>query len=162
MRLPRRAPREVYRLFDEDEYLAGATWEPDVDAVTARSLKDSLWPRIVSAAILLGTTGAVGGLVLLNSLTHLRGSGRRAGPRISSAAGPAASTTVSAEQNDAYSHHGTTTRRLPSRARSNRRKRRRSRLAIADTAMAASSARVTTSVYVASEGAHLAEFGFER
>ncbi len=163
MRFPRRAPREVYRLFDEDEYLAGATWEPgepDSGSVDVRSSTDSRWPRIVSAAVLLGTTGAVGGLVLLNSLAHPRGSGRRPGVRTPSGTVPK---TVSTRPSRAYPHDEMPTRQPPpSWAIARARQLRRSRFAVAEMTMAASSARVTTSAYVASETAHQAEFGFER
>jgi hypothetical protein len=163
MRFPRRAPREVYRVFDEDEYLAGATWEPDRKSVAVRRSTELRWPRILSAAILIGTTGAVGGLVLLSSLSHPRGSGRRSGLRMPLAASFAATTIASTAVSRVYPHHWRPTRRL-SRAGAigSRRRLRRPRMVAVDMATGASAARVTGSAYVASETAHQPEFGFEQ
>jgi hypothetical protein len=63
--LPRRAPREVYRVYTENDYLAG------VDG----PLLESLFPadaqhrlrRVASAAMLVGAFGAVGVVLVLNS-----------------------------------------------------------------------------------------------
>jgi hypothetical protein len=83
MRL-RRAPREVYRLYDEDEYLAGVTWEQEQStAVLATTSTGALrLRRAFSVAILLGVTGALGVVIALNTTVSQRvGSGRRLGLR---------------------------------------------------------------------------------
>lgn len=86
MRLPRRAPREVYRLYSEEEYLAGATWEQGTEPVAAaRGLTDVRRHRAFSATILLGAASAVGALVALNSLHQSSSSGRRGDGGIRSA-----------------------------------------------------------------------------
>ncbi|HEX5852455.1 MAG TPA: hypothetical protein VFY36_05130 [Solirubrobacteraceae bacterium] len=80
MRFPRRAPREVYRLYSEDEFLAGATWEPDVEeAGTARVPTDLRRRRVLSAAILLGAASAVGALIALNSFVQSKENDRPGG-----------------------------------------------------------------------------------
>ncbi len=82
MRLPRRAPREVYRLYDEEEYLAGATWEPSVELPdTEASADPSSSPdlrrrRMTSAAILVGAASAVGAVIALNTLHQSPRNGR--------------------------------------------------------------------------------------
>jgi len=77
MTLLRRAPREVYRVYDEDEYLAGATWEPGVESASAKIPADLRRRRALSAAILLGAVGAVGSVIALNSLSQSRVASRR-------------------------------------------------------------------------------------
>jgi hypothetical protein len=69
----RRAPREIYRLYSEEEYLAGAAWEHE-PAVASSGLQAR---RILSAALLLGALGAVAGLVATTGLSRLGGSTRR-------------------------------------------------------------------------------------
>jgi hypothetical protein len=167
MRFPRRAPREVYRLYDEEEYLAGATWEPGVgqEAEAAQISTDSRLRRIVSAAILLGATGAVGGLVVLNSFPQQRWSGRRPGPRMRSATASAARSIASTGPSPAQSDRRVPTRRVPPSWRTGHPRRQpdpRRGVQSVDVAMVASPARVSASAHVASETAHQAEFGFER
>lgn len=167
MRFPRRAPREVYRLYDEDEYLAGATWEQGAEpAVTATQIPTALrLRRIVSAAILLGATGVVGGLIALNSLSQQRWSGRRPGARMRLVTAFAARSIASTGPNTSHSRHRAPARRVPPSWRSDRSRRPptpRHVVRSVDVAMAASPAPVSASAYVASDTAHQTEFGFER
>jgi hypothetical protein len=63
--LPRRAPREVYRVYTENEYLAGVDGpllEPLFPADAQHRLR-----RVASAAVLVGAFGAVGVVLVLNS-----------------------------------------------------------------------------------------------
>ncbi len=86
MTLPRRAPREVYRVYDEDEFLAAAGHEQawEAPAATAGAGRAR---RLVSAAMLFGAVGAVGGLIALNGLAPPTGTGRRIGGGLRAAAG---------------------------------------------------------------------------
>jgi len=70
----RRAPREVYRIYGEREYLAGAGCESQPELAHAPERRRR---RIASVALLLGALGAFGGVVALNTLPQLRGSGGR-------------------------------------------------------------------------------------
>jgi hypothetical protein len=79
MTLLRRAPREVYRVYTEDEFLADATCEElfptSGRAVSSRRL------RFAGTTLLLAAAGAVGGLVVLTSMQPLSGGRRRERPR---------------------------------------------------------------------------------
>jgi hypothetical protein len=77
MTLLRRVPREVYRVYDEDDFFAGAVGE--CVGSTSVGAAEGRVSRIAGAALLLGVVGAVGGLVIVNSLPRVRGSGRRPG-----------------------------------------------------------------------------------
>jgi hypothetical protein len=88
MRLLGRAPREVYRVYDEDEYLAGETWgqrRTAADASEAGAHGKRL-RRTLSLAILIAAAGAFGAVVALNVFTQSRVTGRRFGSRHRSAA----------------------------------------------------------------------------
>jgi hypothetical protein len=67
----RRAPREVYRLYGEREYLAGAGCELG-PARPERSGGESQRMRITSVAMLLAALGTLGGVVVLNWPGQLR------------------------------------------------------------------------------------------
>jgi hypothetical protein len=77
MTLLRRAPREVYRVYGEEEFFALAArderFEPSAGTVKRRR------HRAAGATLLLAATGAVGGLIALNSLSAVTGARRRAG-----------------------------------------------------------------------------------
>jgi hypothetical protein len=77
----RRTPREVYRLYGEREYLAGAGCEL-APALPERSAGESQRLRIASVAMLLSALGALGGVVALNWPAQLkRTPAHRAGAR---------------------------------------------------------------------------------
>jgi hypothetical protein len=83
--LLRRAPRTVYRVFDEEEYLSGSGEEECFTAPASgahRRLR-----RAASAAMLVGTVSAIGGLVTLSDVWPVRGSGRRLGVGLRDLAG---------------------------------------------------------------------------
>jgi hypothetical protein len=174
--LLRRAPREVYRVYDEDEYLAGATWEPDVESAPAPVPSDLRRRRILSAAILLGATSAVGGAIALNGLTQSQGSSRRHGARMRLATAESAVSTglhgtdhVTGSRTRMRTHPP---RRVPFRWASDRARRRSHGTGSAlapqgrdreeSVGIAAGPARLTASAHIASERARPAEFGFER
>jgi len=76
MTLLRRAPREVYRVYSEDEFFeCAAADEPP--AATATGIERRR--RDLGAAALLASIGAVGGLVAIASLTPAMRSGRGRG-----------------------------------------------------------------------------------
>jgi hypothetical protein len=78
VRLPHRAPREVYRLYSEEEYLSSVGCEETAPlSVAALDTTDTRLRRMLGAALLLGTIGAVGTLVALDSLSQPRVAGRR-------------------------------------------------------------------------------------
>jgi hypothetical protein len=86
MSILRRRPREVYRVYTEDEYLDGAGSEPatveqsPVAAEPGRKLMgESRLRRAAGMAMLAGAVGAVGGVVVANSSRAHRGAGRRPG-----------------------------------------------------------------------------------
>jgi hypothetical protein len=74
--LPRRAPREVYRVYTEDEYLRGVDGGlPDIAGLPANA-RNRL-RRIASAALLVGVCGAVGGVLALGGFAPATGPARR-------------------------------------------------------------------------------------
>jgi hypothetical protein len=74
--LPRRAPREVYRLYTEDEYLRGVDGGlPDIAGLPANA-RNRL-RRIASAALLVGACGAVGVVLALGGFAPATGPARR-------------------------------------------------------------------------------------
>jgi hypothetical protein len=84
MSILRRRPREVYRVYTEDEYLDGAGSEPatveqsPVAAEPGRKLMgEGRLRRAAGMAMLAGAVGAVGGVVVANSSRGHRGAGRR-------------------------------------------------------------------------------------
>jgi hypothetical protein len=85
MTLLRRAPREVYRLYSEDEFLGGAVVDRRLDAPTAGG--EHRLRRVAGATMLLAAVGAVGGLVALSESSPATRSGRRAGAGLLALAG---------------------------------------------------------------------------
>jgi len=84
MTLLRRAPREVYRLYGEDEFLSCAdaggrseattdSFEVHVPAAGRRALQ-----RILGTTMLLATAGALGGLIALTTMPSAPRARRRA------------------------------------------------------------------------------------
>jgi hypothetical protein len=74
--LPRRAPREVYRVYTEDEYLAGVDERlPDIAGLPADA--QNRLRRIAGAALLMGACGAVGGVLALGGFAPATGPTRR-------------------------------------------------------------------------------------
>ena len=81
MRLPRRAPREVYRVYGEEEFFAAAHEPPPWSAPESASDARAHLHRIAGATMLLAVIGAIGGLIAAASLTSVGGSRRRSGAR---------------------------------------------------------------------------------
>ncbi len=77
MTLLRRAPREVYRVYGEEEFFALAA--PDERFEPSGGTVERGRHRVAGATLLLAATGAVGGLIALNSLSVVTGARRRAG-----------------------------------------------------------------------------------
>jgi hypothetical protein len=75
MTLLRRAPREVYRVYGEREFLADACHDERFEAALSE-----IWPRrlqrVAGTTMLLAATGAVGGLIAITSLSSVAGDGR--------------------------------------------------------------------------------------
>ncbi len=76
MTLLRRAPREVYRVYGEEEFLAGAGGEERTQAPVPRPGEPRLH-RVAGMTMLLAATGAVGGLIAITNLSSVAGTGRR-------------------------------------------------------------------------------------
>lgn len=80
MTLLRRAPREVYRVYSEAEFLANPLcdermWRVDATAGVRRL------NRIAGATVLVAAVGAVGALIAWTSTPSIAGSRRRERPR---------------------------------------------------------------------------------
>jgi DNA-directed RNA polymerase specialized sigma24 family protein len=75
MMLLRRAPREVYRVYGEEEFFATAADERSepTDGAGEHRLQ-----RVAGATVLLAAAGAVGGLIAITSLSTAAGARRRA------------------------------------------------------------------------------------
>jgi hypothetical protein len=76
MTLLRRAPREVYRVYGEHEFLADACHDEGFAAVASETGPRRLH-RMAGATMLLAAMGAVGGLIALTSLSSVARGGRR-------------------------------------------------------------------------------------
>jgi hypothetical protein len=75
----RRAPREVYRVYTEEEFFdGGMDEEPFASAISVGTGERRL-RRLAGAALLVGAVGAVGGIVVATSVRPVRGSKRRSG-----------------------------------------------------------------------------------
>jgi hypothetical protein len=85
MTLLRRAPREVYRVYAEDEFFASQA----ADETFAESSPgaDRRLLRLAGGAMLLAAVGAVAGLVAITSLSSAPRVGRRRGSGLLAAAG---------------------------------------------------------------------------
>jgi hypothetical protein len=103
MRLPRRAPREVYRVYREDEFLSDAADHDHREAVSRGSAGRSGHAQAgtqgagnrrlrgaAGAAMLLGVVGALGGVTLMSSVLSSRGRVRRPGAGERAATGSSA------------------------------------------------------------------------
>jgi hypothetical protein len=80
----RRAPREVYRVYDEEEFLADAPYDERADASHVGAGEPRL-KRLATVTLLLAAVGALGGLVVLAGASSVA-RGRRRGARTSAAA----------------------------------------------------------------------------
>ncbi len=76
MTLLRRAPREVYRVYAEEEFLADTICDEPLHTVGAAAGGQRLH-RIAGATALVAAAGAVGGLIALTGLQSLAGGRRR-------------------------------------------------------------------------------------
>jgi hypothetical protein len=93
MMLLRREPREVYRVYSEDEFFeCAAADEPSVATATGAERRH----RAAGVTMLLAAVGAVGGLIAIASLTPAARSGRRTGGLLAAARPSAASRLQSA------------------------------------------------------------------
>ncbi len=163
MRLPRRAPREAYRLYTEDEYLAGASWDVDDDVAPEEARPHPRRRRVVSVAVLLGATGAVGGVIALDS-SQPRRSARPQNARVrASVALAQVNASVKARRLVPSSRVTSHPRPRPHSHRSMRHETRRGGPEPAEASMAAESVRRGASAYVgAAQRTRSVEFGFER
>jgi hypothetical protein len=85
MTLLRRAPREVYRVYSEEEFFAETT--PHAEHVDAsRGNSERQLQRLAGATVLLVTVGVVGGMIVV-SIVSSPASRRRGGARSSTASG---------------------------------------------------------------------------
>jgi hypothetical protein len=75
MMLLRRAPREVYRVYGEDEFFAYTGGEERFEVGVPR-IGERRLHRLAGVTMLLAATGAVGGLIAIASLSSV-GDGRR-------------------------------------------------------------------------------------
>jgi hypothetical protein len=87
MTLLRRAPREVYRVYSEDEFFAAATPDEDQGTVSHPNSAGHQLQRIAGVTILLAVVGAVGGMVAITSVSRVAGARRRGIGRLSAASG---------------------------------------------------------------------------
>jgi hypothetical protein len=77
MTLLRRAHREVYRVYSEDEFFACA--DHDERSEPAGAVGERRLQRVAGLTVLLAATGAVGGLIAITGLSASAGARRRAG-----------------------------------------------------------------------------------
>lgn len=80
MMLLRRAPREVYRVYSEAEFLADPLCDERMRKVDATARVRRL-NRIAGATVLVAAAGAVGALIAWTSTPSIAGSRRRERPR---------------------------------------------------------------------------------
>jgi hypothetical protein len=77
----RGAPREIYRVYGEREYMDGATSEIACaaagDRVAGDAVHGRLGRRVASVVLLMGAAGVVAGVVAYNTLPQLRVATRR-------------------------------------------------------------------------------------
>jgi hypothetical protein len=90
MTLLQRTPREVYRVFDEDQFLAPCAGQlgesPAMPLTAAGRLR-----RIAGTTVLVAAAGAVGGLLAVAGLFSVSGARRRTGVRLSASNVPSSS-----------------------------------------------------------------------
>jgi hypothetical protein len=89
MTLLRRAPREVYRVYDEEEFFARADRDECFGSTGASG--EPRLRRVAGVTVLLAAAGAVGGLIAITSLSAATGARRRVGARRLATTGPPAS-----------------------------------------------------------------------
>jgi hypothetical protein len=78
--LLRRHPRELYRVYAEEEFFAGArTGEGLSGELTPPQLEDRRRRRLAGAVLLAGAVGTVGGVVVINREPRARDGARRPG-----------------------------------------------------------------------------------
>jgi hypothetical protein len=77
MTLLRRAPREVYRVYSEEEFFACV--DHDERFAPTAAAGERRMHRVAGVTVLLAATGAVGGLIAITSLSPGAGARRRAG-----------------------------------------------------------------------------------
>ena len=80
MSLLQRAPREVYRVFDEDEFLARGAAQLGNSPATPQAAERRL-RRIAGTTVLVAAAGALGGLLTVTGMFSVPGARRRAGAR---------------------------------------------------------------------------------
>ena len=77
MTLLRRAPREVYRVYSEEEFFACV--DRDERSEPAGPVGERRMQRVAGVTVLLAATGVVGGLIAITGLSTSTGARRRAG-----------------------------------------------------------------------------------
>jgi hypothetical protein len=82
----RRAPREVYRVYGEEEFFAETTPHTEPANPTPDGNAEHQLQRLVGATALLVTVGVVGGMIAIASISSSAGR-RRSGTRVSAAGG---------------------------------------------------------------------------
>jgi len=87
MTLLRRAPREVYRVYGEEEFFACAGGDERLEVAASGMGERRRLQRVAGAAMLLAAVGAVGGLIAITSLSPVAGDGRRVGAGLLAATG---------------------------------------------------------------------------
>ena len=92
MPLMRRASREVYRVYDEDEFFADASRDEteasrDKSFQAAPRVREQRLRRVAGVTMLLTTMGAVGGLIAVSGLSAVGDRGRRVGAGLLAASG---------------------------------------------------------------------------
>ncbi len=79
MMVLRRAPREVYRVYSEEEFFDGAADMAPFTPTNSSGAGERRLRRLAGAAMLAGAMGTMGGAVLLAGSRPTRGPDRRAG-----------------------------------------------------------------------------------
>jgi hypothetical protein len=180
MTLLRRAPREVYRVYDEEEFLAYADGG-ECSQVTMSGVGGRRLHRVASATMLVAAIGAVGGLVAIVGLSSVAGDRRRVGAGLLTATGSFASSRAARihiwrERAGSRPRHQSARDRWAERVRGVRRagvSRAGARLSVlaaasrrqispAEVVAPASVARLTATVSAESQRSGQSEFGFER
>jgi hypothetical protein len=90
MSLLQRAPREVYRVFDEDEFLVRGAGQPGNSPATPVGAERRL-RRIAGTTVLVAAAGAVGCLLAVAGVFSVSGARRRSGVRLSASNVPPSS-----------------------------------------------------------------------
>jgi hypothetical protein len=90
MTLLQRTPREVYRVFDEDQFLARGAGQLGESPATPLAAERRL-RRIAGTTVLVAAAAALGGLLTLAGLFSVSGARRRIGVRMSASNVPPSS-----------------------------------------------------------------------